>query len=158
MKKILLGITTALLMSSLFVSCASTGEYHEAMLPYPFVSFTDLNYNEYDYIGNVTGSSTFTVDGDLSNEYSSYVGVLNIYGASEEISYDTNLDEAIKQAVYDMTKKAKQLNANMLILPSYSFNYVVNSTPYETTTVVTVSVSAVAVKLIDKSGNSLEVF
>ena len=161
MKKIILGILVALLISVLFVSCVSSSEYHEQMLPSFNVSIpAELLYDQYDFIGNVTGSASYTLEGDWSSVYSSYVGILDTSGAGEAL-YDSNVDKAIKEAVYEMTKKAKQLNANMFILPSYSLDYEVKedlSGAHFSTTVVTVSVSAVAVKLLDKSGNSLEVY
>ena len=168
MKKTVLGVGLAFLLCLLFVSCTST-EYHHEMLPGFYVSFTDLSPSQYDFIGNVTGSASFVLY-EYEDENYKYKGELDIYGMNSDIEFDSYLSDALDHAIYEMTEKAKLLNANMLILPSYSVESHEASSEAllsedgsvsaegTTRTVVTVTVSAVAVKLLDRNGNSLEVF
>ena len=172
MKKTVIGVGLAFLLCLLFVSCTST-EYHHEMLPGFYVSFTDLSPSQYDFIGNVTGSASFVLY-EYEDENYKYKGELDIYGMNSDIEFDSYLSDALDHAIYEMTEKAKLLNANMLILPSYSVeshDETVSSSSEDvlsedgggsgedkTQTVVTVTVSAVAVKLLDRNGNSLEVF
>ena len=158
MKRVVFCTAVIAVLAVLLFSCTST-EYHEEMLPHFYVSFTDFSSNQYDFVGNVTGVATFTVEGDASDNYA-YSGILDLYDFGETM-YDTLVDEAVGRAVYNLTRKARKLNANMLILPSYSVDSVLNenvSGKGGTETLVTVTVSAVAVRLLDRSGNELEVF
>lgn len=163
MRKISLLLLALVLLCALGVSCKSTTTYYgmTQMLPEFSVTWEDLDKDQYEFIGNVTGSSTFTIESDDSTSYE-LTGVLNINNL-DGIPNDSEVRAALDTAVYEMTLKAKELNANFLIMPSYSVEakeQTIMSGLFRPTfvTEVTVSVSAVAVRLIDSNGQSLEVY
>ncbi len=170
MKKLFLVLSVLVLSCTLFVSCTTTSKRAEKieMLPEMHVySLNELDSSQYAFIGNVTGTSSFTVDGDMADKYS-FAGALYWDAPQNIFSDDPNsIDSALNKALFDMASKAKKLNANAIILPSYSVDSVVTkitttglilsgSSSY--TTDVTVTVSAVAVKLLDGNGNDLPVY
>lgn len=116
MKKTLPVTALVLLLSVLLLSCTTSGDYHEQMLPNYFVSFTDFSSDQYEFLGNVTGTSSFILEGDLSDVYA-YTGMLDLYDTSDAL-YDADIEAAFRNASYNMTRKAREMNANMLILPS----------------------------------------
>lgn len=163
MKKMICLLFVLVLVCSLFISCSSsfTSYNRTEMLPQFSVGWTDLDRDQYEFIGNVTGSSAFTVEGDESDVYF-FTGILDIENIENATRYDS-VNAALNRAVYEMTLKSKELNANMLILPSYSVESKTHHIQglfkkISVTTEVTVSVSAVAVKLVDNKGQSLEVY
>ncbi len=165
MRKTIILLLALVLICALTVSCRSTSTYYDMtqMLPEFSVGWDDLDRDQYEFIGNVTGSSTFTiaVEEGEDTEYV-FTGILDLNNP-DEIFKNSDIRDALDIAVYEMTQKAKALNANFLILPSYSVEAkeeissgLLLKTSF--TNEVTVSVSAVAVKLINSNGQSLEVY
>ena len=124
------------------------------MIPQRYVGWEDLSIEQYDFIGNVVGTASCVVEEmeDGLEEYSSYTGVLNL----ENYEGITNLEilAAVNQAVYSMTEKAYALGANFFILPNYSITVHSDANTYT----IDATVTAVAVKLIDRNGNDLKTY
>lgn len=162
MRKISCLLLALVLICGLAVSCSSVSVSYDKteMLPQFDVSLNDLDKDQYEFIGNVTGSSNFTVSGDKS-EYYTLAGVLDVDNI-DSIVRNSTMKAALNKALYEMTLKAKEMNANILILPSYSVeSKVVRVKKFFSSSVsteVTVSVSAVAIKLVNSDGQSLKVY
>lgn len=139
------------------VSCStfdSSAHDYLNMIPQRYVGWDDLSSEQYDFIGNVVGKASCVIEEmkDGLEEYNNYTGVLSL----ESYEGITNLEvlAAVNQAVYSMTEKAYALGANFFILPNYSITIHSDANTYT----IDVTVTAVAVKLIDRNGNDLKTY
>ena len=148
-------VTLLIVGISLLVSCSTTDYSYDSytnMLPQRYVGWDDLERDQYDFVGNVVGTASFGIDEAENSvkEYHNYTGVLDL--ESYEGISSPEILEAVNQAIFAMTEKAYALGANFFILPNYSIKVHSDSDNYT----VEVSVSAVAVRLIDRNGNDLK--
>lgn len=159
MRKILFVISLVIVV---LISCAAkTADFgFSNMIPLKQINLSALEEDQYEFIGNVSGSAKISYEvalrfGPLDTNKSgsdmySYVGALDLSNyrgiRNEEVA------RAVEQALYAMTEKAYDLGANMFTLPTYR----ISTTKADKTYEVEVVVSAVAIRLLDKSGEPLK--
>jgi len=161
MRKILLTISLVIVM--LLSSCAtkSTEYGFSNMIPLKQVSLSSLTEDQYEFIGNVSGSAKINYEVAArpglfgrnfpsdSDSYS-YIGVLDL--SNYDGIADAEVGRAVDQALYAMTERGYELGANMFALPTYRISTTKEGNSY----VVEVTVSAVAIRLLDKNGEPLK--
>ncbi len=158
MRKIIISLAIIALLSSCATKSTEFG--FSNMIPLKQVSLSSLTEDQYEFIGNVSGSAAISYEittslfqaGGISSKYDtySYVGVLDFdnYRGIE----NAEIARAVDQALYAMTEKAYELGANMFILPTYRISTTEEGSIYK----VDVTVSAVAIRLLDKNGEVLK--
>lgn len=111
--------------------------------------------------GNVSGSAKINYEvaarpGFFGRNFPSDSDSYSYIGALDLSNYDGIADaevgRAVDQALYAMTERGYELGANMFALPTYR----ISTTKEGNTYVVEVTVSAVAIRLLDKNGEPLK--